>query len=202
MISKALSLIISQLNQYIPPLAGANEVVLGNIALNEAPDQNDIRNRVVLSLVNIEEESTLKNTPIQQNGPTGVRYMYPTIYLNLYVLFTANYPLDYDTALIRISSVVQFFQSRKSFDINSAQPLPNRLDVQNPKDVDLYITLDLYSMSFEQVNHLWGSLGGKQMPFVMYKARLVKIQDRKVFKERPLIEEVQNNMKSQSDTMK
>lgn len=199
MISKALSLIISQLNQFIPPLAGANEVVLGNIALNEAPDQNDIRNKVVLSLVNIEEESTLKNTPFQQKGPGAVKYLYPTVYLNLYVLFTANYPQDYDTALIRLSSVVKFFQSRKSFDINSAQPLPGRLDFQNPEDVDLYITLDLYSMTFEQVNHLWGSLGGKQMPFVMYKVRLVKLQDHKVFKERPLIEEIHTNAKPQPE---
>lgn len=199
MISKALSLIISQLNQFIPPLAGANEVVLGNIALNEAPDQNDIRNKVVLSLVNMEEESTLKNTPFQHKNPGGVRYLYPTVYLNLYVLFTANYPQDYDTALIRLSSVVRFFQSRKSFDINSTQPLPGRLDFENPEDVDLYITLDLYSMTFEQVNHLWGSLGGKQMPFVMYKLRLVKLQDHKVFKERPLIEEIHTNAKPQPE---
>lgn len=195
MISKALSLIISQLNQYIPPLAGANEVVLGNIALNEAPDQNDIRNKVVLSLVNIEEESTLKNTPIQQNSPAGVRYVYPTVFLNLYVLFTANYPQDYDTALIRLSSVIRFFQGRKSFDINSTQPLPARLDIENPEDADIYVTLDLYSMTFEQVNHLWGSLGGKQMPFVMYKLRLVKLQENKVFKERPLIEEIHTHTK-------
>lgn len=190
MISKALSLIISQLNQYIPPLAGANEVVLGNIAFNEAPDQNDIRNRVVMSLVNVEEESTLKNTPFQQKSPAGVKYIYPSVYLNLYVLFTANYPQDYDTALIRLSSVIKFFQGRKSFDLNSTQPLPARLDIENPEDADIYITLDLYSMTFEQVNHLWGSLGGKQMPFAMYKLRLVKLQDNKVFKERPLIEEI------------
>lgn len=196
MISKALALIVSQLNYYIPPLAGADEVVLSNIALHEAPDQNEMRNKVVLSLVNIEEESTLKNNPYFQKKTSSIDYLNPPIYLNLYVLFSANYPQDYDTALIRLSSVIKFFQSRKSFDINSAQPLPNQLDLQNPDDVDLYITLDLYSMTFEQVNHLWGSLGGKQMPFVMYKVRLVKLQDKKVFKEGPLIEEIQNNFKS------
>ena len=193
MISKALSLIISQLNQYIPPLVGDEQVVLGNIALNEATDQNNMRNKVVLSLVNVEEESTLKNTPFQQKSPAGVKYLYPTVYLNLYVLFTANYPQDYDMSLKRLSSVIKFFQSRKSFDINSAQPLPGSLKFDTPEDVDLYITLDLYSMTFEQVNHLWGSLGGKQMPFVMYKLRLVKLQDNKVFREMPLIEEIHTN---------
>ena len=41
---------------------------------------------------------------------------------------------------------------------------------------EIEICLDLHTLSFEQLNDLWGSLGGKQVPFVMYRARLIPIQ--------------------------
>ncbi len=194
MINKALELLQSQLNQFIQPLAGADEVVLGNIALNEAPDQNDIMDKVVISLVNVEEESTLKNTRNYHKTLTGVQYSEPPVFLNLYLLITAHYPQAYDTALIRLSSVIRFFQSRKCFDVKNAQPLPDALDPDNPDDASLYLTMELYTLTFEQINHLWGSLGGKQMPFVMYKTRLVSISEDVSLGTGPLIEEIRNTV--------
>ena len=35
--------------------------------------------------------------------------------------------------------------------------------------------MELHSLTFEQINHLWGSLGGKQVPFVMYRARMLSL---------------------------
>lgn len=192
MIDKALLLITSQLNQYILPIAGGNEVVLGNIALADQPDQVAIKDKVVIGIVNVEEESTLRNatTFIKQGG--NAKLHREPVYLNLYVLICAHYPSAYDTALTRLSKVIEFFQQRKTFDINSAQPLPGFLDPNSPEDAELSIILDLFTLSFEQVNHLWGSLGGKQMPFVVYKLRLVKIFDNRIIREVPLIQEVQS----------
>ena len=201
MISKALTIIISQLNQYIPTPAGGSEVVvMGNIALHDSADADGLQERVVVSLVNVEEESTLKNGVNYQKILGKVEYVERPVYLNLYVLFSANFPKNYSRALEALSSVITFFQHRKSFNINSAQPLPDIFDVTNPDGADLHITLELYTMTFEQVNQLWGSLGGKQMPFALYKIRLLKLQDRKVSAEGPLIEEIQNNLKNTPDS--
>jgi len=60
------------------------------------------------------------------------------------------------------------------------------------------IIMELYTLTFEQINHLWGSLGGKQVPFVMYKARLVKIQHQ-ITEEAPLIEQIENNFETLAD---
>jgi hypothetical protein len=38
---------------------------------------------------------------------------------------------------------------------------------------------------------LWGSLGGRQIPFAMYKVRLVSISERSIRREVPLIEEIE-----------
>ena len=195
MISQALTLIITQLNHYIPsPVANVDEVVLGNIALNELPGQDEIKDKVVISLVNVEEESTLKNTLTYRKAMDKVSYTEPPVHLNLYLLFAAHYPEAYKTALIRLSEVIRFFQSRKTFSIPKAQPLSEVLDLTDPDTLELYLTLELYTMTFEQINHLWGALGGKQMPFVLYKARLVTIQDRKVTGEGRLIEEIRTDV--------
>ncbi|HYG39036.1 MAG TPA: DUF4255 domain-containing protein [Cytophagales bacterium] len=195
MISKALNLIVAQLNAYIPPTLPEDpaEVVLGNIALNEASDQVEIQEKIVASLVNIEEESALKNITNFQKHSTGVKYIHQPVFLNLYILFAAHYPKSYEKALMRLSAVIRFFQHKKTFDFSSSPSLPPLTD---PDDSELSISMDLFTMTFEQINHLWGTLGGKQMPFVMYKGRLVKLQDRKVMKEAPLIEEIQNNVHS------
>jgi hypothetical protein len=48
-------------------------------------------------------------------------------------------------------------------------------------------------MTFEQINHLWGSLGGKQVPFAMYKARLVAVSDHRSLGQGRLIEKIEGN---------
>ncbi len=194
MIYKAIQLIETQLSQYIQPVAGPDEVVAGNIALYEAPDQDQIKDKVVISLVNIEEESTLKNGLNYYKTVGGLQYTEPPVHVNLYLLFTAHYPQAYDKSLTRIGDVIRFFQGRKCFDVKNAQPLPDGFDLSNPQDSSIYLTMELYTLTFEQINHLWGSLGGKQMPFVMYKARLVTISEYGTMGSGPLIEEIRNNV--------
>jgi hypothetical protein len=44
----------------------------------------------------------------------------------------------------------------------------------------------------EEVNHMWGTLGGKQYPFVMYMMRMLDLKFRAVYNESGLITEVVN----------
>jgi hypothetical protein len=194
MILKALNLISVQLNEYIEPLAGDAEVILGNIGMHELPDQNQLKDKVVITLVNTEEESTLKNFPHNQKNSNQINYIHNPVHLNLHLLFCANYPQSYDTALTRLSSIISFFQHRKSFDVSSAQPLPDNLSLDNPEDHSLFLKFELFTLTFEQINHLWGTLGGKQIPFVLYKARLITISENKVYREGGLIEEIRKDL--------
>jgi len=50
-------------------------------------------------------------------------------------------------------------------------------------------------LTIEQINHLWGSLGGRQLPFAMYKLRLVAITDQAIVREVPPIEEINTSIK-------
>jgi hypothetical protein len=173
MISEALKRLESELLAYIttvtalPKLPATAVVKINNVAQIESADRaNDFLDSLNITLVNIEEESSLKNGLHYRRTPIGgIEYENPPIYLNLYLLFTASFP-SYENSLVGLGLIIRFFQGQNSFTLST-------------NEGELQMTLDLYTMTFEQVNHLWGSLGGKQMPFVMYKARLVRITDRK-----------------------
>ena len=191
MIDRALSLLRDELQAYIT----SADVFVDNIGLLETTNSDSLTKRVIITLVNIEEESTLKNGSTVKKGFSGMSAIYenPPVFLNLYVLITCNYSgIDYVHALERLSAVVRFFQSRNSFTFPPVSGGTAAVPVDNP---DLKITLELYTLTFEQINHLWGSLGGRQVPFVMYKLRLVALTERATLREVPLIDAIDATFK-------
>lgn len=202
MIFEALKLIKDELAHYIEVKntgvnnITADSVVLDNVANVEGNNRPDLQGKIIISLVNIEEESTLKNNLNIQRIPNGrLRHENPRVYLNLYLLFCANFSEEadaYELALQQLSLVVQFIQGNNIFTINNS---PNStLDAEeDPSLSELRIMLDLYTLTFEQINHLWGSLGGKQIPFAMYKCRLVEVRDRRVQKSGESITEIHSS---------
>lgn len=188
MIFDALELIRTALQGYIREFEQSEQatVILGNIAMAEelGGTQDGLKECVVMSLVNVQEESTLKNASYYrlENGRTV--YQNPPVNLNLFILFSVLYD-KYDTALKRLSRVVEFFQSQTEISF-ATTPAPD----QNRISREVRLLPDLYSLTFEQLNHLWGSLGGKQVPFVLYRARLVAVESQKREAEGPVIGEI------------
>ena len=195
MLEKALNFIKEELLSFLINDLGDSsvEVELGNIALFETENSTGIENKIVISLVNIEEESTLKNARnFQKSISGGIRYLAPPLYLNLYILFACNYSL-YAPSIQRLGNILQFFQHRKQFEVSSAQS-PQNENAFSDEEADFRLTFELYTLTFEQINHLWGALGGRQLPSVMYKARLVRIDNKDIFRPGPPIEEIQANL--------
>ena len=209
MIKAALVLLREELRHYLAAKGDTTDVILENIGLLETNDAANLQQRIVISLVNIEEESTLKNAKNYLRTGSGLAsYSNTPVYLNLYLLVTANYTggdspkNNYLLALQNLSFVISFFQSRNHFTIGGSQ-VPQLLgffDAQDmlylPDLMDMKLTIELYTLTFEQINHLWGSLGGRQAPFAMYKARLVMIRDIGKIRDTMLIEEIETNIKT------
>lgn len=172
MIDQILNTVISLMNDDFGSIEP--EVVLGNLALVDTYNDdlnNSITDKVVLSVVNIQQESILRNTPANRQvynnlgQPNGVA-RHPGIFLNIYVLIGAN-KSDYAIGLQRISQVLTFFQRSPIFTVAQIPSLP---DFSLDK-----IIFDLHSTSFEELNQLWGIMGGKYIPSVIYKMRLAYI---------------------------
>lgn len=176
MIFEALTVLSHQLNAHLAHLDGPGaqpQVLLGNIALLDRQEiATELENHLVLSLVKMEEERTLKNGKVHAPGPAGeVIYRNRPLHLNLFLLFTANYR-NYGTGLRRLTQLLTYFQGKQKFTLaNSPGALP-------PTTIaDFSLTMDLLSPTFEEVNHLWGFLGAKQLPFALYRGRLVALID-------------------------
>jgi hypothetical protein len=180
MIVEAMTLLLGQLNDYVAQADGSvgtpAQAVWGNIAqLDRTEVATELDNHLVLSLVNLEEERALKNGRTAAIlGAGDVGYMNRPYHLNLFLLFTANYR-DYGTALRRLAQVLTFFQGKQKFTFaNSPGPNPPLGGI-----VDFSLAMDLLSLSFEEVNHLWDPWL-EQSPSAIFRGRLVVVSDQRV----------------------
>lgn len=149
---------------------GAPYVKLGNISIVE---NHNSQNGVMLSLVSIEEEKSLRyahtTTMIPSGNPNNSTVLthHPIIYLNAYFLVGAL-DKEYKTALNDLSKVVNFFQSKHIYSSSELGLGEEGFD---------RLIFELYTTSFEQMNHLWGILGGKYIPSALYKVRFFPHSD-------------------------
>lgn len=187
MIDQVLNTVIVLLNDHIG--TAEPDVMLGNLSMvdsAQAGSESSITDRVVVSVVNIQQESTLRNMAanrqIFDNAglPRGVARN-PGIFLNIYLLIGANKEA-YNIGLQRISQVISFFQRNSIFTVAEIPNLPEfGLDK---------IMLDLHSTNFEELNQLWGIMGGKYIPSVVYKMRLAYIDSVEEGMEIPLVKTI------------
>ncbi len=197
MIAHALTILKNELERHLTTYGGAApHAELGNVAEvgahtgNNAPD----RNRVLLSAINLQQEHTLRNVShyVRDDAALRVRYENPPTYLNLAMLATATHA-NYDNALLALSRVLLFFQSRTVFthddvdpaSITTGAPL-NDLDRLR----EFRLVLSLASPSLQETYDMWGMLGGKQYPFALYSVRALEMRFAATLREGALITEV------------
>ena len=177
------------------PFEGDDEPVrLGNIAYatDDPATPADESKKLLVSLINVQEEFTMKNMPAVRKSGINLEYKNPPVFLNLFVLFSASFS-NYTVALKTLSLVMGYFQGNNKFSFSShpvMETLGSEIFTEEVRST-LNMSLDLCSLTFEQINHLWGSLGGKQVPFVLYKARLVEVDVDLKQKGGGIIQEIQ-----------
>jgi hypothetical protein len=166
MIEQTLQFIRTQLSDDPTLDLNANEIIADNLHLLHTDPNSE---GLFLSLVNIEEEATMKNKPNYIRINNQLRRMEPPMVLNLYILFAFKLS-SYTKSITKLSELISFFQANKWFTFN------NISDTQlfNPP-IDRLI-FEMYNMNFEQLNHIWSVLGGNYYPSVLYKIRVVKVQ--------------------------
>lgn len=124
-----------------------------------------------ISLVNVQEERALRNSPHVERRLGQSTYIEPPVYLNLYLLFAFEF-VAYDASLVHLSKTVELFQTKRWFSPATqtsagANAFPATLEK---------LLFEMVNMNFEELNNLWGVLGGAYFPSVVYKVRMVKVQ--------------------------
>jgi hypothetical protein len=121
-----------------------------------------------------------------------VRYENPPLFLNLAVLVAATHT-TYADALLALSRTLTFFQFRNVFTPDSVDPL-SLTEGAPVNDLDqleeFKLIFNLWSPTFEEVNDMWGMLGGKQFPFALYSMRMLELKFHATQGESGLITEI------------
>lgn len=181
MVHSALKFLTQEVNDYLKLRnnISSNKVVLTNVATEEGgwaiPD-----NHLGISVINIEEERVMKEQQTRVVNTSGeTSYRNPEIKLNLYLIITANYTTQsnegesdqYIEGLKQLSYIISFFQQRNVF-TPANSPSMTLIDPQMEK-----LVVELFSYSFEQLYNFWSVVGAKYLPSVLYRVRLVRVQE-------------------------
>jgi len=143
-------------------------ITFGSISQLNDTDSDSLKNNIIMGLVNIEEDR-ISRKPDNYVRTPDLTYKKPPVYLNLYVLFVANFdPLAYQASLNFITLIIKFFQAQNIFTHANSPNLPTAVDE---------LIFDMKTLSFQDLNNLWGILGSKYMPSVLYKVRLLSVSD-------------------------
>lgn len=172
MIDVASISLVNELNTFIQNKLGQKEE---KVILSSILDQNGKvvieENKIVATLIDISQESSLSNNQHYVSNPRGgYTLTAPTVHLNMYMLFSAFFSVsNYTEALKYLSYVVTFFQAKSTF---TTQNTPALKDSGIEK-----LVLNMYELDSNTKNNMWNSLGLKYMPSVIYKVRMLSFVD-------------------------
>jgi hypothetical protein len=163
MFENILTTISNHLEAYLKNRLGSDHetpVLINRLTNQDGSSTLANVNAVIISLVNIQQENLVSSSGNQGgNRP---------IHLNLYVLFSACFTTRYLDSFKYLSAVLSFFQ---------ANPVLNH---SNCPDLDATIsklTFEIENLDTASVSQLWGVMGAKHMPFVLYKIRMVAVNE-------------------------
>ena len=167
MINLAVQHLATQLNQYLRRTYDLNEdvVVISNLVEMDGSVAPNVNNKVVIFLANVQNDTTpSRQGAFQEIGKLSIKSSQP-LYFNLYVMMTANFTgNNYPEALKFLSSTISFFQRHALFNHQTTPELDRRIEK---------LILDIENLSIQDLSNLWGCLGGKYLPSILYKVRMV-----------------------------
>lgn len=172
MIEKPLQFVAAALNSYLRlrnRSTGTNTFLELTDIVDEQGKFSVAQGTVGMSLVNIEEErvNRAQTRDVIRGANGDLEYANPEIRLQVHLLFVANFK-DHDESVKNISAIISYFQANNVF-------TPSRYSELDP-NIDK-IVFELGSYGFEQLSYIWGVLGTNYRPSVLYRMRLVAIQE-------------------------
>lgn len=169
MLDVALQFLTDELNSYLLARTGSDSVAVKlTRVVDEAGKYAVEEGSLGATIINIEEERAFRAQLPDYNFKNGQHeVLEPALKLNLHVLFSANLKL-YDQSLKYLAHILTYFQARTVFTAEGYPALDSRIE---------RLTVELQSLSYEQLNQVWAFVGGKQLPSAIYKVRMISLQD-------------------------
>ena len=181
MIHHAVGLVASRLNQHLKVRLQSPDdlVVVSTLTDHEGKPAAQVRNRLVLFVTDICEETAARSVALRQTAGGRMAVKAAPVHLNVFFMTCANFdPQNYMEALKVLSHSVQFFQSNQLLTQQNAPEMHAGLEQVN---------CEINNLAEDTNSHLWGIHGGRYVPSVHYKMRLITIDGDAMQDEVPLV---------------
>ncbi|MGC9419217.1 MAG: DUF4255 domain-containing protein [Rhodovulum sp.] len=178
MIDRALGLVVARLNAHLSARFRVSDdlVTLSPLADAEGKPAAEVRNRLALFLINIAHDATPRRPLAPAGG--GVERTHP-IHLDIYFMLASGHDPDtYGEGLKLMSAALMFFQANPVMTPQTTPEMPEGLS---------QLSVEISNLRVEELGQLWGNLGGRYVPSVMFKMRSVMIDSAAVTRIVPLI---------------
>ncbi|WP_019605862.1 DUF4255 domain-containing protein [Teredinibacter turnerae] len=173
MLDKALNLIATRLNAYILNRVDLDEDIV-QLASPVSPDgvsPIEANDKILIFLANIAKDTLAHSTRYKTIEAGSLRVEEP-LHLNFYLFVAANFHASrYGEALTFLSYAIQHFHENRVIDRRTVADLPPGLD---------RLIVDIQNTDINESTNLWGVLGGKYLPSVFYKVRLITLRSESV----------------------
>lgn len=168
-IQNVLNILARQVEAYLQNLSqrGDSWLVLTGPVETDGAVNEATRNKIAMCVYNLTRETTISTQPGAQQAAGGAGYYsaQPPIYLNIYLMFMANFGGSaYETGLAVLSRLIGYFQQNPWLTHDSAPDLDPALN---------RVSLELVSLNASELNHIIGMFGGRYFPAVFYKLRVI-----------------------------
>ncbi len=169
MIDVSLKFLKDAFNNYLHRRIGAGfgEIDIGPV-VDDKGNWAAPKNSLCLTVFQIEEErATRAQMPDRVMLEGRDISLPPPLAINLVILVSARFDV-YTEGLRLLAYVLAYFQAHPLFTPAEQPAMPAGLD---------RLSLELVNYGPEQTNQMWACLGAKHLPSVVYRLRMLLIQD-------------------------
>jgi Pvc16 N-terminal domain len=180
MIYEALLCITEEVNEYFRGKLKINEdkIMLSGIVNQDGTVAAQGENKILLTLLNVEKETIGKSNGIREAAKTTPNAS-PAMNVNLYVLFSAYFGgANYGESLRFLSFIIGYLQNKSVF---------TRVNTPKMDENIGKLIFEMENLTTDKLNSIWATLGAKYMPSVMYKVRMLTLDDSVIREFRPAI---------------
>ncbi|WP_211753341.1 DUF4255 domain-containing protein [Nitrosomonas aestuarii] len=171
----------TQLNQHLRRTYDLSEdvVIVSNLLDVDGSVAPNTHNKLVIFLTNVEKDSVSAGAGRSQSFGEWTVQRSAAVNFNLYVMLTANFTgNNYAEALKFLSSTIGYFQRNPLFNHQTAPDMDRRIEK---------LILDIENLSIQDLSNLWSSLGGKYMPSILYRVRMITFDSDEITGRQPVV---------------
>lgn len=184
MFAMAIDHIAANLDDYVKSYFGVDEqiVVVSSLVNNEGKPSQEINNKLVVTLINVDKEATLESANIHNTNPHSLAKLAKPLRVNLGVLISAHFTeANYLEALKVLSVASTYFHIHTVFNHQNTPSLSQKIEK---------LSVELENLSIREMSNMWSMLGTKHTPCLFYRIRSVVLNSESVLGRIHLVEQV------------